>query len=401
LLATVVSSSPCNAKLIPRRDPLDGALDATLIAIIKQQSPDTFRIEESFLGDIGVGELLALPGFSLVVQDFSVPVAGVERIEPIHHDTRILVFLKPAKNGTWDVAGFGNCYFWSHNPGKLDSLRAMGVSALNLRRSWETARGLRDQRQRVEALWPFLWSHNGSCLKQTKAALRDAGSIAGDYIAEQLPRMTYQQKILLLKDFGEYHSEPLHVALISELKGQKAAWEKLLNRRGEFAGYGAVDPPERAHYSVRRPQDAEADEAEDIYGVLFYGFEGLAGFRDRNDLPFIRESALWGVKYRFKQLDDAALGALREMPDQANIPVIEAIWKEYSKKPWIGNELAPFDVMLTLKAHRFPEAIPLMAQFVNVGFAQEMAQQFLRDITGLDLGNDTNAWLEWYKSRTR
>jgi hypothetical protein len=400
LLAILQSSVPCNAKLIPKRDPLDGALDATLIVIMKQQAKDTFRVEESFLGGVGIGGLLRLPGFKLVVEDRSSFRVGVERIEPIYNGTRILVFLKPAKARIhgWDVAGFGNCYFWSHDPGKPDSLRAMAVSALDLRRSWEAARGLSDNRQRVEALWPYLWNHNGSCYKQTEAVLREAGSVAGDYIAGQLSGMTYQQKMFLLPDFGKYPSELLHAALIRELKRQEAAWEELLRRRGEFARYDEVNPPDRIHDFARRPQDAESDEAEEIDGVLYYGFAGLTGFHDRSDLPFIRESALWGVKYRFKQLDDAALGAFAEMPDKANLPVIEAIWKEYSTTPWTGNELSPFDVMRTLEAHRFPEAIPLMAQFVNVSFAPELAQRFLKEMTGVDFGNDSKRWREWYES---
>jgi hypothetical protein len=362
LLTIFESSAPCNAKIIPKRDPLDGALDATLIVIMKQQSPDTFRVEESFLGGVGIGDLLLLPDFRLVVEDRSTLIVGMERIEPIHTDTRILVFLKPAKSGTqrWDVAGFGNCYFWTHDPGELDSLRAMAVSALDLRRSWEAARDLPDTRQRIEALWPYLWNHNGSCYNQTKAVLREAGSVAGDYIAGQLNGMTYRQKDVFLTEFGEYQSERLHSALIHELKTQETAWEKLVRRRAKFEHYDEVVPPGRMHYSIRRPQDAEADEAEDIYGVLYQGFTGLSGFHDRNDLPFIRESALWGVRYRFKQLDDAALESFGKMPDKGNLPVIEAIWKEYSERPFRGNELTPFDVIRALKEHRFPEAIPLI-----------------------------------------
>ena len=148
-------SVPCMAKIIPRRDPLDGALDATAIVIMARQSPDTFRIEESFLGSVGRGDLLTLPGFRLTVEDASSFISGVERIQPIQAETRILVFLRPAKQDPrhWEVAGFGNCYFWSHDPLKLDSLLAMAVSALDLRRSWEAARSLPDVRQRVEALW--------------------------------------------------------------------------------------------------------------------------------------------------------------------------------------------------------------------------------------------------------
>jgi hypothetical protein len=39
-----------------------------------------------------------------------------------------------------------------------------------------------------------------------------------------------------------------------------------------------------------------------------------------------------------------------------------------------------------------------MAEFVNVGLAQDLARRFLLEITGTDFGGDTKAWLEWYES---
>ena len=126
-----------------------------------------------------------------MVEDTSSFIAGQERIEPIQSSTRILVFLKPASSvpanwqrfGQWTVAGFGNCYFWSHDPANVDSLRAMAKKALALRKSWDAARNLPDKQQRAEALWPYLWNYNQSCYKQTEAALQEIGAIAGDYIA--------------------------------------------------------------------------------------------------------------------------------------------------------------------------------------------------------------------------
>lgn len=143
------------------------------------------------------------------------------------------------------------------------------------------------------------------------------------------------------------------------------------------------------------------DEASDIDGVLYQGFKGLAGFRDRSDMPFIREAALWGLKYRFKQLDDAAIEAFAEMPDKENLGIIAAIWHGYSSKPFVGNELHHSDIIRTLSTHRFPETIPLMARFVNSGFMQEAARQFLVEMTGIDFGGDERRWLDWYESRKR
>lgn len=406
LLAALCALGPDgDAKLIPRRDPLDGALDATVIAIIRQQAPDQFRVEEVFLGDVRVGQSLSLPEFRLRVEDTSAFTPGVERIEPIHPETRILVFLKPAsavaigsqKLGDWAVAGNGNCYFWSHDASQLASLRRMATSALNLRRSWEAARDIPDERRRAEALWPYLWNYNGSCYRQTEAALQSIGPAAGDYIAGRLEGMTRTQKDVFLNHFGSYHSERLHTALINELKRQMAAWDDLLRRRGGSAAGDEVSPPRRTRSSPGNPQ-MEADEANGIHGVLFQGFIGLSSFNDRSDLPFIRESALWAVRYRFKQVDDAALGAFGLLPDKDNLPVIQAIWEEFSKRPDRGNELQPFAVMSALNSHRFPETIPLMAQFVNAGFAQDIARRFLVDMTGVDFGGDTSAWLRYYES---
>jgi hypothetical protein len=106
-MAVLFASLPCDAKVIPRRDPLDGAIDATLIAIVKQQSPDTFRIEETFPGSASVGDILLLPGFRLAVEDTSVFIRGMESIEPIYNTTRILLFLKPAKSGTQPLGNRG------------------------------------------------------------------------------------------------------------------------------------------------------------------------------------------------------------------------------------------------------------------------------------------------------
>jgi hypothetical protein len=372
---------------------------------MKQHSQDAFQVEEVFLGNVARGKILILPGFRLLVEDTSSPI-GQERSEPIRSSTRILVFLKPASTvppdwqrfGQWTVAGVGKCYFWSHDPDNLDSLRDKAKQALALRSSWRAARALPDKQQRAAALWPYLWNYNGSCYRQTEAALQEIGTAAGDFIAERLAGMSYRQKDMLLGNSATYASVRLHDELVRELQRQQKAWEALLRRRNAFGTYDEIDPPRRIHYSPRRKDDAESDEASDIYGVLYYGFTGLGGFRDRNDLPYIREAALWGLRYRFKQLDDAALGAFANMPDKDNLGVIEAIWNGYSKKPFVGNELQAFDIIGTLSTHKFPEAIPLMARFVNSGFMQQEARQFLAQMTGVDLGGDEKGWLDWYES---
>jgi len=42
-----------------------------------------------------------------------------------------------------------------------------------------------------------------------------------------------------------------------------------------------------------------------------------------------------------------------------------------------------------------------MARFVNSGFMQESARQFLVEMTGIDFGGDERRWLDWYESRKR
>jgi hypothetical protein len=396
---------PSDAKIIPRRDPMDAALDSTVVVIIRQQFRDEFLVEEVFFGDVAKGETLLLPGFNLVVQDTSSPICCQERTEPIRSSSRILVFLKPASTvpgnwqrfGPWAVAGFGNCYFWNHDPYKLGPLREMAKKALDLRTSWEAARNLPDKRQRAEALWPYLWDYNGSCYKQTEAALHEIGAVAGDYIAGRLESMTYRQKDVFLNDFAMYGSVRLHDELILELKRQRQDFEAMLRRHGA-ATYEEIDPPGRMHYYPRRPEDAEADKISDIYGVLYQGFIGLGRFHERHDLPFIREAAVWGLKCRFKQLDDAALIAFASMPDKENLALIDAIWKQYSSKQFAGNELQPHEIIGTLRTHKFPETIPLMARFVNAGFMQDAVRQFLVEMTGIDLGGDEKRWPDWYET---
>lgn len=404
LIAAQCATVICDAKTIFRRDPRDGAIDASVIAILKQQSPGVFEVQEAFLGEVHPGEKLQLPGFSLVVEDESSIFAGVTRTEPIGADTRILVFLKPAKDdlerhvryGDWVIAGLGNCYFYTQNPDDLTELHHFAASALALRHSWESARNIGDERKRVEALWPFLWDRDGSCFDATQAEFRKIGPVAGDYIAEQFDSLTYLQRSRLLRDIDIYRSAPLHRAVADDLANQERLWAQLLSRHGGAATYDRVSPPGRMRYSPPRAVDFDADRADDIYGEMYYGLSGLAKFEDRGDLQLIQETARWALKYRFKQVDDAAVDAFRRMPARENVPIIGAIWSEYSKRPYRGNELHSFDVMRALETHPYPETIPVMAQFVNAPFADDIARRFLVRITGVDLGGNQKAWLRWW-----
>jgi hypothetical protein len=370
----------CSAKIVFNRDPLDGALDASVIVIMRQQTQDSYQIDEVFLGNVNDGDVLVLPDFKMEVEDRSSVIAGQTRFEPILPGTRILVFLKPAtpttrpreRLGDWQIAGLGNCFFWSHDPENLDSLRAMANSAIALRSAWEAARNLPDKEQRVVALWPYRWDKRRVVREKTQAALQEIGPVAGDHIAAQWPTMSRDQKKALLYNLGEFGGERLHETLLLELKMQLAAWEEV-NRRGGPA-------------------------AEYVDGVLYLGLAGLGSFHDRSDLPFIRETAVWAVRHRLKSVGESALNAFQEMPDKANLPVIEAIWNEHASKAMDGYELDPTDVVRCLETHRFPETIPLMAQFVNLDFEGQIAQDFLVSVTCVDFGADKRGWLTWYES---
>ena len=122
-------------------------------------------------------------------------------------------------------------------------------------------------------------------------------------------------------------------------------------------------------------------------------------YKDRDDLPYIRELTAWAIKYRFKQTCDAALIGFQNMPDKANLPLIDAVWKEFSRRPYEGNELAPYDVSRALCTHRYPETVPLLAPFLEYEFGRSTVQQALREIVGQDLGDRPQAWLDWWNRR--
>jgi hypothetical protein len=275
-------------------------------------------------------------------------------------------------------------------------LRVMARSALALRTEWLAARDVSDASTRARALWPYLFSHNGSCRKQTEAELHKIGPVAGEYLADLLPSLPYEQKGMLLRLSGEYRSPRLHAALIADLRQQQNVWAGIMARQ-HVSKYDELDRVGRTHYFPRRPRDADVDLASDAYGDLFYGMEGLASFKDRNDLPLIREFAVWAIRYRFKQMDDIALQVFAEMPERENLAIIAAIWDEFSERPYQGNELGDHKVIRALAAHKYAEAIPLMAPFAKAKFMGDTAQQFLRDMTGVDYGSDSTSWIAWYE----
>jgi len=383
----LLSGAGSYARIVPPRDPRDGILDASLVAIVKQAGPDTFEIQEVFLGDAEVGDSIELPGFRL----YTVQMYGPEKVEPIAPDTRVLVFLRRGEQDPtkWEVTRHGYCFFWVHDPGQVDRLRKMARDAVSLRRSWERARDIPDEGRRVEALWPYLWDHGVSFLRHTRDELAKTGAVAGDYIAERLTSMSHGERMTLMPDSARLGGERLHAALVQHLLAQQKLYEDLLARRGP----GARD--------LIEDWDTAPDEIRNIWGELFYGLGGLAGFKDRGDLPYVRELASWAIKHRLKPTCVSALHAFRDMPDRANVPVIEAIWKEFSTRPYEGNALNPFDVTRSLRTHKFPETVPVLAELLGEEHAGREARSFLAEIVGRDLGAEPQAWLDWYAQGTQ
>ena len=130
---------------------------------------------------------------------------------------------------------------------------------------------------------------------------------------------------------------------------------------------------------------------------MYYGLTGLVNYKNRDDLPYIRELTAWAIKYRFKQTCDAALIGFRNMPDKENLSLIYAVWKEFSRRPYEGDELPAYEVSRVLCTHRYPETVPLLAPFLEYDFGRSTVQQTLRKIVGRDLGDRPQAWLDWYK----
>ena len=93
VLLTLFANTLAFGRIVPERDPRDGALDASLIVLVRQQEPEVFQIEEVFLGDSEAGATIRLPKFRLyTIQQF-----GQEKVDTITPQTHILLFLKPKK----------------------------------------------------------------------------------------------------------------------------------------------------------------------------------------------------------------------------------------------------------------------------------------------------------------
>ena len=389
-LLAIVSSSLVAltqfGRIVPIKDPVDGILDAQLVVIVQRsltREPGLFRILEVFLGDKKLDDSIDLGDFTLSINGPYAPTVT----EPITQDTRILLFLqrKQGSNTEWEPTYFKEMFFWVQRPQEVALLRRAAERAVDLRQQWERAANISDPKQRVEALWPFLAMrrYGVSFFKHTESELQKAKPASGEYFAQHFDEMSHNERMSLLPSAGAYGSEMLHEKLRRWLDDQQRRYEQFVAASG------------------RRPRDFEwnsmPDNVKDTSGELYYGLAGLARFGDRNDLPFIRTTALWAVQYHLEQTEEAALDAFRYMPDRANLPVIQQIRKEFlpGRKPGMWT-VVDWDTERALCTHKYHETIPLLAPFVADDQMGNEAEGCLQQIVGRDLGRDPQAWVDWF-----
>jgi len=212
LLFTYTASGTAYAKICPGRSLSAAAFNAESAIVVRVSTGDFFEIEESFLGNNNVGDIIHLPEFRL----WTCQWLGPDRVEPITPDTRILLFLT-RKGDAWNA---GYDFFWVQSQGKVDELREKAGHALALRKSWKEAYEIADPQERVKALWPYLWSEDISCFDRTKQELEKLGPIFGDFVATQFASLTQVQRELLLREAGLLGSERLHQVIIKHLTDQ-------------------------------------------------------------------------------------------------------------------------------------------------------------------------------------
>ena len=284
----------------------------------------------------------------------------------------------------WKPTYFEESYFWVQRTEDVALLKRAAERAVNLRRDWEKAAATPDPKLRVAVLWPFLSlpTYGVSFLQHTESELQKAAPSAGEYFADHLDAMTHNERMSLLPEAGAYGSKKLHDKLRRHLDLQQHIYQEYVTTLGRL-------PSERDWTTM-------PESALNATGETYYGLAGLAGFRDRNDLPFVRATAVWAAKYHLEQAAEAAVDAFRDMPDRANLPTFKIILKRFLPE-------IDFDAERALCQHKYPETIPLLAPFTADAIdplARE-AEHCLAEIVGRDLGRSPGAWIDWYTAGSR
>ena len=340
LLSVCIVAAIGSARLVPPKNSFDGVLDANIVVIVKSAptQSSSFLVDEVFLGDARVGDLIRLKDFRLE----TIQEDGPAKIDPITPATRILLFLRHAKNDDkdWEIV-YSTSTYWSDRPQEIEQLRDRARRAVQLRRDWEAAAQIDAPALRVAALWPYLSMQDYGLVffEHTKAELKKTSPAAGVYFAEHFKDMSHNERMSLLPDAGDFGSNQLRQTIKKDIDEQRhvyVAFVDSLGRLPKDSDWNGTEPPPR-----------------NAIGEIDYGLWGLAKFRNREDLPFIRETAVWAVKYHQEQTAKAALKGFQLMPDRANLPAIEQIQHEFntgSDKVLIEN-----NVEAALCAHVYPE----------------------------------------------
>lgn len=377
------------ARLVAPKNPLDSVLDAQLVVIVRQASAEQanlFEIEEVLLGDKKQGDYIDLGNIKLeTIQQYGPPI-----IEPITPSTRILLFLRPKKESlsVWEPTYYQE-FFWVQRPQDVGVLRSQGERAIQVRDQWDAAVNVSDPKLRVAALWPFLslQKYGVSFYRHTQGELVKAKPVSGEFFAEHFDEMSSNDRMLLLPASGAYGSNQLHLKLTMHLNRLQKDYEQFVTSLGRL--------PNETDW------DSIPEIIKDASGELYYGLAGLAGFGDRADLPYIRDAAVWASKYHLEQVADAAMNAFRDMPDPANLHIIDSILKEFLPGRRAGMWSVYFDAEGALCKHRYPATIPLLTPFLSDTFLTEEVRECLTEIVGRDLGPEATTWMGWFKAESR
>jgi hypothetical protein len=376
-------------RLVPIKDPLNGVLDAEAVVIVRPAllvKPDSFEVEEVLLGSLSKREIIEVPSFKLSTTHET----GPERIEPMTSGTRILLYLEHPKDSprSWQPTFYRQSFFWVRRPQDTPVLRRAAERSLEVSQAWESAAKISNPKERVAALWPYLEMQKFglSFFEHTKVELENARPASGEYFAAHFDSMSHNERMSLLPDAGSFGSDALREKLEESIKQQEHIYEKFVAEAGKKPGELDLNAI-----------PGSAIEA----GEMYYGLAGLARYRDRSDLPFLRTATLWAAQYHMEQVASAGVLAFGEMPDRANLPAIESVLREFlpERVPRMGT--LDFETERVLCRHKYPETVPLLALFLGDDSKQlaSEAESCLTEIAGKDLGKDQNAWFEWYRRR--
>jgi len=365
-------------EMVRPRDAFGGVLAADLVVVLRHLEGDTFAVEEMLLASAPHEETLVIPGVRLTTYSlFDEPMSL-----PITKGTRILTFLKQTTpdSGLWTVVPYSHNSFWVEDPAQVDKLREIASEALRKREAWLAVNAVEDPAKRVEAIWPFLWMTASSTL--AREALIKIGPPAGDYLADHLADMPHHERMQLIQYAGLFGGEKLHRTMRLEM--EKARARVMVLREARDAAAAPSDERTRLQREVMY-----------ALGEIYYGIAGLTWFKDRNDLPFIRELALWAANIGGRQPCEGALRAFHEMPADENLPVIEAISHAFPDR---RDDIASW-LIWALEPHKSLKAAPVLIELLGDRYAARDARWLLGRLAGQDLGEAAEPWLQWYREQ--